>query len=76
MLALNPLVDNTEIKLEDAYKKIVPEHRGFGSPPATFISPDSTLYEDDPDNLIDPDELGGDSVTDSNGPPDQREDDR
>jgi SNF2 family DNA or RNA helicase len=57
MLALDPLVDNTETKLEDVYKKIIPECEEVRIATGYFYLSGFDLYKDDLDNLANPDGL-------------------
>ncbi|WP_276258997.1 helicase-related protein [Haloglomus litoreum] len=57
MLSLDPLVDNTDAKLEDVYKKIIPECEEVRIATGYFYLSGFNLIKDDLDNLIDPDEI-------------------
>ncbi|MUV56233.1 helicase-related protein [Halogeometricum sp. CBA1124] len=57
MLALDPLVDNTDSKLEDVYRKIIRECEEVRIATGYFYLSGFDLYKDDLDNLADPDEL-------------------
>lgn len=57
MLALDPLVDNTETKLEDVYKKIISECEEVRIATGYFYLSGFDLYKNDLENLANPDEL-------------------
>ncbi len=58
MLSLPPLVDNTDRKLEDIYKKIIPQIEEARIATGYFYLSGFDLYREDLEQLADPDELG------------------
>jgi len=54
MLALNPLVDNTETNLETVYKKLIPECEEVRIATGYFYLSGFDLYKEDLTNLADP----------------------
>ena len=58
MLALDPLVDNADTKLEEVYNKIVPECEEVRVATGYFYLSGFDLYKEDLTNLADPDEIG------------------
>ncbi len=58
MLSLPPLVDNTDRKLEDIYKKIIPQIEEARIATGYFYLSGFDLYREDLEQLADPEELG------------------
>ncbi len=58
MLSLPPLVDNTDRKLEDIYKKIIPQIEEARIATGYFYLSGFDLYRKDLEQLADPEELG------------------
>ena len=58
MLSLPPLVDNTDRKLEDIYKKLIPQIEEARIATGYFYLSGFDLYREDLEQLADPDELG------------------
>lgn len=58
MLSLPPLVDNTNTKLEEVYKDIIPEVEEARIATGYFYLSGFDLYKEDLENLADPDDLG------------------
>ena len=58
MLSLPPLVDNTDRKLEDIYKKIIPQIEEARIATGYFYISGFDLYREDLEQLADPAELG------------------
>jgi superfamily II DNA or RNA helicase len=54
MLALDPIIDNTDTKLEEEYKKIIPECEEVRIATGYFYLSGFDLYKDDLENLADP----------------------
>ena len=54
MLALDPLIDNTDTKLEEEYKKVIPECEEVRIATGYFYLSGFDLYKDDLENLSNP----------------------
>ncbi|WP_318567381.1 hypothetical protein [Salinigranum marinum] len=57
MLSLDPLVDNTDGTLEDAYKKVIPECEEIRIATGYFYISGFDLIKDELANLRDPSEM-------------------
>ena len=58
MISVDPLVDNTDTSLEEVYKKIIPEIEEARIATGYFYLSGFDLYNEDLQNLADPDDIG------------------